>query len=62
MNLYIICTTVYKSTDYFDRTVAVTVLPEDKNVQKMPNCGSIGPNFAGLLNNIGDVFNVDCYS
>ena len=51
MNLYIICTTVYKSTDYFDRTVAVTVLPEDKNVQKMPNCGSIGPNFMNLLNN-----------
>ena len=33
-------------------TVA-TMLPDDKIVQKMPNCGSIGPNFANLLNNIG---------
>jgi len=34
-------------------TVVATVLPEAKMVQKMPNCGSIGPNFADLLNNIG---------
>ena len=33
--------------------VVATVLPEDKIVQKMPDCGSIGPNFANLLNNIG---------
>jgi hypothetical protein len=45
-------TSYYKSTDYFDRTVAATVLPEEKTVQKMLNSGSIGPNFANLLNNI----------
>ena len=32
--------------------VVATVLPEDKKVQKMSDCGSIGPNFANLLNNI----------
>ena len=34
-------------------SVVATVLPEAKIVQKMPDCGSIGPNFANLLNNIG---------
>ena len=33
--------------------VVAAVLPEAKIVQKMSNCGSIGPNFANLLNNIG---------
>ena len=44
-------TQYYKSTDYFNRTVVVTVLPDNKTLQKMPNCGSIGPNFVNLLNN-----------
>jgi hypothetical protein len=34
-------------------SVVARVLPEAKIVQKIPNCGSIGPNFANLLNNMG---------
>ena len=41
--------------------VVATVLPEDKIVQKMPDCGSIGPNFANLLNDIGGSDNVDSF-
>ena len=36
------------------------VLPEAKIVQKMPDCGSIDPNFRNLLNNIGWSDNIDC--
>ena len=39
----------------------VTVLPETKIVQKMPDCGSRGPNFESLLNNLERSDNYDSF-